>query len=102
MFAVIFKAEIAEFDEEYSQTAEKMRNLAMNHYNCQEFIASCEGNQEIAISYWNSEDDIRRWHQNPEHIQAQKKGKAKWYKSWKVEVVEILRDYQNFNSHSNL
>lgn len=99
MLAVIFKAEIAEFDEEYSHSAEELRNLAMNQYNCQEFITSCEGNQEIAISYWKSEDDIRKWHQNLEHIQAQKKGKAKWYKSWKVEVVEIKREYSGQNSH---
>ena len=93
MYAVIFKAEVAVFDEEYSITAEKMRNLAIDEYGCLEFTACTEGNKEIAISYWESEDQISAWKSNTDHIAAQKKGREKWYKSYKIEIVEIKREY---------
>ena len=94
MYAVIFHAEIAQLDDEYFTTAKQMRELAMTHYGCLDFVATTEGEREIAISYWPSLDHIKHWKQNAEHLQAQRQGKARWYKSYKVEVVEVLRSYQ--------
>lgn len=34
--------------------AKKMRELAINQYDCLEFTAITEGSDEIAISYWKS------------------------------------------------
>lgn len=95
MFAVIFKAEIAQLDDEYSLIAARMRELAINQYGCVEFSACCEDNQEIAISYWPSQDHITRWKQDPEHLAAQEKGREKWYHSYQVQVVEVLREYSH-------
>ncbi|MGX9418973.1 antibiotic biosynthesis monooxygenase family protein [Vibrio sp. RC27] len=93
MFAVIFKAKVGVQDEQYSETVTIMRDLAFNKYGCLDFIAVSEGEQEIAISYWDSEDDIRRWHMDAEHSVAQQLGRDQWYKSYIVEVVEIHRRY---------
>lgn len=93
MYAVIFRAEIAQLDETYFATAKRMRELALARYGCLEFVASMEGTCEIAISYWPSVDHIQRWKQDAEHLQAQQQGRSTWYKSYRVEVVELLRSY---------
>ena len=93
MFAVIFKAKTGKQDAKYSQTVNLLRELAFKHYNCQDFIAVTEGKQEIAISYWLSEQDIKHWYNDSEHKIAQKLGKTHWYQSYMVEVVEIKRRY---------
>ena len=67
-----------------------MRELALNEYGCQEFTAVTEGLEEIAISYWDSLEDIKKWKQNSEHLIAQKLGTEKWYDNYSVEIVEIL------------
>ena len=95
MYAVIFQAELKFQDQEYSETAKRMRELAKNKYGCVEFVSVCEGEEEISISYWESEDQIRRWKQDVEHIKAQEKGKTLWYKSYSIEVCEILRSYRS-------
>lgn len=97
MFAVIFNAEIAQLDEAYYVAAKKMRELALAEYGCLEFVAITEGDREIAISYWPSLAHIQRWKQDPQHQQAQQQGKARWYKSYKVEVVDVLRTYSTAN-----
>ena len=89
MYAVIFKAEVKELDESYSEMAERMRKLAINEYGCIEFTSCTEGNSEIAISYWPSKDAIKAWKDAPEHRQAQELGKSKWYQSYQVQVVEV-------------
>lgn len=93
MYAVIFRAEIAVLDDEYVEMAERMRQLALSDYGCRGFTACTEGRHEIAISYWESEEQIRAWKNNSEHLQAQGKGRSKWYASYSVQVAEIVRDY---------
>ncbi len=38
MYAVIFKALIKHIDDEYTITAKRMRELAINHYGCLGFF----------------------------------------------------------------
>ena len=93
MYAVIFRAEINQIDNEYLATAKAMRELALSTYNCIEFTSSTEDNKEIAISYWKSEADIKAWKEDEKHKKAQEAGKAKYYKSYKVQIVEIQHEY---------
>ena len=93
MFVVIFRATIRQLDIEYSQMAARMRELALTEFGCLEFQCVCEGNQEIALSYWPSEDNIRAWKNHPEHLKAQQLGREQWYESYHVQVCEIKRDY---------
>jgi heme-degrading monooxygenase HmoA len=89
MYAVTFRAEIAELDEEYLSTANRLRELAINEYGCTSFSSSTEGNQEITISHWPSKEHIAAWHENPEHKKAQSKGKSTWYKSYHIAITEL-------------
>jgi len=95
MYAVIFTAEINELDNAYYKAAERMRELAINKYGCTEFTSVTEGNKEVAISYWKNQQQIIDWKQNEEHLETQELGKKKWYKNYKVQIVEILREYNN-------
>jgi heme-degrading monooxygenase HmoA len=93
MYAVIFRAELNELDEEYSVTASRMRELAFSQYSCTEIVSSTENNREITISYWDNLQLIKNWKADPEHLLAQSMGKEKWYKSYSVQIVEVLREY---------
>lgn len=93
MYAVIFIAELNEIDQQYTETAVRLRELAIDEYGCLEFVSVTEGNREISISYWNNRDQIQQWKQNAEHLQAQELGKSKWYGAYKVQVLEITREY---------
>lgn len=93
MYAVIFKAEAKELDKEYYAMAQKMRKLALTRYGCTDFTAVTDSSNEIAISYWSDLESIKNWKQDPEHLAVQELGKSTWYKSYTVQVVEIIREY---------
>ncbi len=95
MYAVIFRAKIRTLDTDYAAMAARMRNLAIKEYGCVEFIACTEGDSEVAISYWESEEQIRQWKQNAEHLVAQERGRSRWYTSYSVEVLEVVRGYRS-------
>ena len=94
MYAVIFKAKINILADDYFEMAERMRTLAMNKYGCVEFTSLTEGEQEISISYWETKEQIQQWKSDPKHMRAQALGREKWYSSYDVQVVKILREYQ--------
>lgn len=61
MFIVIFRARVRQLDDQYFQTATRMRELAMAKFGCLDFHAVTEGDEEIALSYWPDEASIRAW-----------------------------------------
>lgn len=94
MYVVIFRAKVRSADHEYSQVAARMRELALGQFGCLEFTAVTEGSDEIALSYWPSEEHIRSWKAHAEHVLAQQLGRERWYESYSVQVAEIKRDYK--------
>ncbi|TYK64314.1 antibiotic biosynthesis monooxygenase family protein [Colwellia echini] len=99
MYAVIFRAKPGIQDSEYGRTVTRMRELAFEKYGCLDFISATEGEgeQEVTISYWPNAQAISAWKSDAEHTLAQETGRAKWYDSYIVQVVEIKREYK-FNS----
>lgn len=93
MFVVIFKAKSGQQDTAYQRMVEELRQLAFEKYRCIEFVAVTEGEDEIALSYWHSMEDILDWKQNSTHINAQNQGKKKWYQSYKVQIAEVKHEY---------
>ena len=93
MYAVIFKATVEQFDKEYFAMAERLRKLAFEQYGCRSFDSYTEGSSEVAISYWSSLEQIQAWKLDPVHQAAQQTGQGRWYSSYQVQVVEVLREY---------
>lgn len=94
MYAVIFSANAKSLDEEYLVVANRMREIAKQKYGCIDFVAVTEGDREVAISYWPNTESIEAWKNDPEHKEAQRLGREKWYSEYKVQVVKVEREYQ--------
>lgn len=93
MYAVIFEAEAVDLGEEYQQLSARMRKLAMDQYGCRGVSSVTEGERKITISYWDSLEQIREWKQNSEHLAAQQLGKSRFFREYRAQVVEIIREY---------
>jgi heme-degrading monooxygenase HmoA len=94
MYVVIFRAKVRAFDDEYSRVAARLRELALSEFGCLEFHTVTEGQDEVALSYWNDEAAIKAWKSQAEHVLAQKSGREKWYQSYSVQVAQITREYR--------
>lgn len=95
MYAVILRAKAGTLDEDYQTTLKRMKSLAFERYQCREFFALMNGEDRVAISYWDSLEAINAWKADLEHQEAQQKAQAGWYRQYRVQVVEVLRDYSH-------
>ena len=95
MYLVIFTAEMANPDQAYLSLAATLRAQAINDYGCTRFVSSCQGTQEIALSYWPDLESIKRWKQDALHKEAQSLGKSTWYSSYRVDICELKQSYSS-------
>lgn len=94
-YAVIFTSVRTEGDQGYSAMSEKMLELASKQDG---FLGAESARNElgITVSYWKSLEAIKLWKMNLKHIEAQQNGIKTWYKSYRVRVAKVERDY-SFN-----
>ena len=92
-YAVVFTSLKIEEDKGYEKMALRMLELASQ----QEGFLGVESAREelgITVSYWKDESSIKKWKNNLEHIEAQKKGQEIWYKNYKIRIAKVERDYE--------
>ncbi len=95
MIVVIFRATIKALDPSYFDMARHLRELAFSEFGCIALHSVTEGNTEITLSYWPSEERIQAWHMHPDHVLAQQMGKTKWYEHYSVEIATVERQYEH-------
>lgn len=47
----------------------------------------------ITVSYWRDAACARAWKAVAEHLGAQRLGRERWYRSYRVRVAEVAREY---------
>jgi heme-degrading monooxygenase HmoA len=92
-YAVIFTSTRTEGDNGYGDMAEEMAKMAEQQEG---FLGMESARNElgITVSYWASIEAITSWKANTKHLQAQKYGREKWYKNYKVRICRVERDYE--------
>lgn len=91
-YAVIFTSLRTEGDHGYAAMADRMVELGATMPGFLG-IESARDGLGITVSYWESEDAIRNWHQQAEHKFAQQKGYEIWYQSFQLRICKVERDY---------
>lgn len=91
-YAVIFTSKRTEVDENYSEMATKMVEMAQ----LQEGFLGIESARNeigITVSYWKSLEAIKNWKQNLDHLDAQQLGVSKWYEKYTVRIALVEKEY---------
>jgi heme-degrading monooxygenase HmoA len=92
-YAVIFTSVQTSNTSGYSEMATAMENLAKLQPGFLG-VESARDELGITISYWETTDDIRNWKANLDHLMAQKLGKDKWYRWYKVRICKVEHEYE--------
>ena len=94
-YAVVFTStRTADDAEGYDAMAQRMADLAATQpgYLGIESARGADG-LGITVSYWDSLQNIRRWHDLAEHQHAQALGRSTWYSGFRLRVCRVERAY---------
>lgn len=81
-------------DEGYFAMADRMEELAREQdgFLGIESVRNKDG-LNVTLSYWRDEAAARAWKQHPEHLEAQRLGREKWYSAFTLRVANVGRAY---------
>jgi heme-degrading monooxygenase HmoA len=93
-FAVVFTSVRTDGDAGYAQTSDEMSRLAQEQpgYLGMESARGADG-VGITVSYWRDLESIRRWKAHADHLAAQRAGRERWYRAYRVRVCRVEREY---------
>jgi heme-degrading monooxygenase HmoA len=92
-FAVIFTSVRTSHDASgYARAARRMVELAAGREG---FLgiesARNDDGSGITVSYWATEEAIREWQRDAEHLEAQRMGRDLWYSAFELRVCRVER-----------
>ena len=94
MVITVFRSRVKpEAEEEYARWAARMGELARQmpgYISHKGFVA--EDGERVTIVEFKSEQAQRAWSMHPEHVEAKKKGRTRFYVEYRTQVCKVQRD----------
>ena len=85
--------------DDYFKEVELLKKELVNEkgfISAKRYKSNTEKDNYVSISTWKDKKSVEKWHQNKKHQLSQNKGKKKIFKSFRIRVAEVFKDY-NFN-----
>jgi len=96
MIVTIFRSRLAPgVEDEYFPLAERMSKLATampGYISHKGFVA--EDGERVTLVVFETAETQRAWQTHPEHLQAQKRGRERFYSDYHIQVCEVVRESQ--------
>lgn len=96
--AVIFSSTRTDGDQGYAAMAAEMERLAAEQPGYLGIEAARDELIGVTVSYWQDEASARAWKQVAAHLVAQRQGRERWYRDYRVRIATVHRDYEMGNS----
>jgi heme-degrading monooxygenase HmoA len=97
MIAVIFEftpieGRFADYKTLADGLAEDVRNFD-GFISIERFESITNKGKFVSLSFWRDEEAVRKWRNLQKHREAQKKGRGGIFRSYRLRVAQVLRDY---------
>ncbi|MBD9541439.1 antibiotic biosynthesis monooxygenase [Ensifer sp. ENS04] len=93
MIVTVFRSRLnPEAQDEYGVMAKRMSELACKvpgYVSHKVFVA--EDGERVTIVEFETEDALREWKDNPEHIEAKRLGYKKFFSAFRYQICSVLR-----------
>ena len=85
-------------DEYFNEVALLKKELEneKGFIGAERYKSTTDKDSYVSISTWKDKKSVERWHKNKKHQLSQNKGKEEIFKSFRIRVAEVFKDY-NFS-----
>jgi len=95
MVVVVFRSRLKPgIEKEVEETDARMAELAarMPGYVSYRQYVSADG-EGVAVVEFASHETAAAWRAHPEHREAQRLGRERWFSEYRITVCDVVRDY---------
>ena len=85
-------------EKDYFKEVEKLQmelKKTKGFISVDRFIHNSKTNCYASVSTWKDEEAVKLWKKNSKHITSQNLGKKEIFKSYRIRVADVIRDYKN-------
>jgi heme-degrading monooxygenase HmoA len=97
MYAVIFEVEPeAGREQDYLDIAARLRpdlEKIDGFLSIERFRSLSQEGKILSLSFWRDEEAIARWRQQEQHQSAQRAGRDRIFRDYRIRVAAVMRDY---------
>ena len=97
MYAVIFEVEPeAGREQDYLDIAARLRpelEEIDGFISIERFRSLSQEGKILSLSFWRDEEAVARWRQQEQHQAAQRAGRDRIFRDYRIRVAAVLRDY---------
>ena len=96
MVVTLFRSRLtSQAGDDYAAMASEMleRAKAYPGFVAMKSFKSDDG-ERLTVVWWESDELLAAWRKDARHLEAQKKGRERWYHYYHVEVASVLREHQ--------
>ena len=97
MIAVIFEfTPAAGRFADYKRLAEGLHDEVKSFdgfLSIERFQSISDPGKFVSLSFWRNEGAVRKWRNVQQHREAQKKGRAGIFSSYRLRISKVIRDY---------
>ena len=97
MILVVFEFIVLDNKEEsYFKEVDKLQlelKKTKGFISVDRFIHNSKKNYYASISLWKDEQSVKNWKNNSKHITAQNLGKKEIFKSFRIRIANVIREY---------
>jgi heme-degrading monooxygenase HmoA len=95
MVVVVFRSRLKPgIEKEVEETDARLAELAatMPGFVSYRQYASADG-EGVAVVEFESHETVAAWRAHPEHREAQRLGRERWFAEYRITVSDVARDY---------
>ena len=95
MVIVLFRSRLTEeAGEDYRAMAEEMLDRARTMPGFRDFKSfRAEDGERLSVIWWESPGTLAAWREDAQHRIAQRLGRERWYRYFRIDVAEVVRAY---------
>jgi len=93
MVVILFRSRLtAEAGQDYQELDAELDRMVHDrpgYVNHKSYRA--EDGERLTLVWFKDQETLRAWKMQPRHLEAQRRGRERWYQFYEMEVAEIVR-----------
>ena len=82
--------------QDYLDTAARLKDELSRipgFISVERFVSMNDADKLVSLSFWETEQAVKDWKNNPQHQAAQARGIKEYFKDFRIRVAHVERDY---------